>query len=273
MEIELPLFNQLKEVLLAYLPRVLGILLFIVVAWLLFKLIVFLSKRILKSTKIDDLSDKISKNAFWSKTRMSFDIRKAVLAIIKFCLWLLIVIVGASIFELDIVASGFGQILAYLPILFSALLILIFGILLATYLKKIVHNIMRSFGLSGARLFGIGVSYLILLVTIVMTLGQLGVDTNIITSNISIILGVLLTTIAIALGFGSVSIVKRLLYAFYMRKRIDEGDIILFDEKEYKVIGIEGIFLVLKENEEEIVLPIKDVADKKITIKHRAIRN
>src|SRR5690606_39783745 len=65
-----------------------------------------------------------------------------------------------------------------------------------------------------------------------MGLNQAGIDTTLITNNISIILGVVFASMALSFGLGSKDIVKGILYSYYLRKNIQIGDKIRIESED-----------------------------------------
>jgi len=101
----------------------------------------------------------------------------------------------------------------------------------------------------------------------ITALNQAGVDTTIITNNITIILGSFLLAFALGLGLGSREIVADLLRSFYTRKNYAVGDKIVIGEDSGVIEAIENNSLTLVTKEGKFVIPIKDVVSQKVEIK------
>lgn len=266
MDFNSPLLENLKQSFIQSLPKALGILLFIIVAWIVFKILVLVIKRLLRFSKIDALNEKINDNPMVARSNIEVDLKKIILVAAKWIIVLLLVVVGTAIFELERIAEGLGEVIAFLPTLFTALLILCLGIWLATYLKKFTYDLLKSFGINGAKAISSVICFAILLIALIIALEELGINTEIITDNLSIILGAFLIAIAIAVGLGSKEVVQRLLFGFYLRKNLKRGQAIRIDGTEGTIVSIDNISLILESGNQKIVYPIKTVADKKIEI-------
>ena len=127
---------------------------------------------------------------------------------------------------------------------------------------------MKSFELSGSNSIGNLVFYILLIITIIISLNQLGVNTEIITDNISIVLGATLLALSISLGLGSKDIIERLLFGFYTRKNLQIGQKIIIegDEEAGKIISIDNICMVLQKGEKKTIYPISEIVNKRIKI-------
>ena len=140
------------------------------------------------------------------------------------------------------------------------------GIFLASYMQKTFKKLLESFDAGGSKSISTIVFYIILSITVIVSLNQLGINTQIITDNISIILGALLLPLSIALGLGSRDIVQRLLFGYYSRKNFEIGQRIRIDEKEGTIVSIDNICLILQVEDQKIVYPIKQIVNKPIEI-------
>ena len=72
------------------------------------------------------------------------------------------------------------------------------------------------------------VFYIIAMLITVTALNQAGINTDIITNNLTIILGAFLASIALAFGLGSKDVIGDLMRSFYTRKNFEVGQKIHF---------------------------------------------
>ena len=213
MNIDLAILNDFKQIIIDSLPKILGIILFVIGGWLFLKFLLFIVKRFLKFSKIDLLNKKLNEIELFDSANFKIDFSKIILFFVKWIIILVIIIIGADIFGLNKISEEIGKLIDFLPTLFSAILIFFIGIFLASYAQKSVKNLLQSFDLGGSKSVSAIVFYAILVITVIIALNQLGVDTQIITDNISIILGALLLSLSIALGLGSRDVVQRLRFS------------------------------------------------------------
>ena len=166
-----------------------------------------------------------------------------------------------------IVSEEIGNLLRYLPKLFSAIALFMVGLYIANFVKKAIQGLFESFDLSGSKIISRLVFYIIAIIITITALNQAGIDTQIITNNLTIILGAFLAAIALAFGLGSREIVGDLLRSFYTRKNFAIGDKVTIDGIEGHIESIDNISLTLKNSNGKVVIPIKDVVETKVEIK------
>ncbi|MCX2678415.1 mechanosensitive ion channel [Galbibacter sp. EGI 63066] len=259
--------NNLYEDFIEIIPKVLGVIAFIIISYLLLKLILFLVRKSLKLTKLDSLLSKLNdKNPIFS-TSSKLQPTKIILMFVKWFLILIFIVVGADILGLTMVSNEVSKIIQYLPKLFTAVLIFFIGTYGAVLLRKTIQSALKSIDVNGAKAISLIVFYFVFVMVAIMTLNQAGIDTEIITKNLFFIICAFLAALTIALGLGSRDVVLRLLLGFYSRKNFPIGKRIKFDDVEGAVIAIDNISLVLEKNDgKKIVIPIKKIANKQVEI-------
>lgn len=250
----------------AFLPQVLKGILFLIVGWLLIKFILFLIKKALGFTNIDVLPEKLNVDEILGESSLKIQPTKIILSTVKWILILVFVIVGAELLGLRMVSEQLSNIIGYLPKLISALLLFAIGIYIANMVKKALIGMFKSLELTGGNLVGNIAFYIISILVTVTALNQAGINTDLITNNLSIIFGAILASFTIAFGLGSRDVIQRLLFGYYSRKNLRQGDKVIIDSIEGIVNSIDNICLVLDTEKGKIVLPIKNVVDSKIKI-------
>ncbi|MGS2764680.1 mechanosensitive ion channel family protein [Sinomicrobium sp. M5D2P9] len=223
---------------------------------------------ILKLSKIDKLSAKINEADFLEKSSFKIDLRKVILFFIKCFAILILLIMGADMLGLTAVSDVAGQLITYLPRFLSGVVILAIGIVIATFVKNAIQGMLKSFDMSGSKFIAGLAFYVILIITAITALNQIGVNTDIITNNILILLGAFLAAFTIALGLGSKDIVYRLILGFYTRKNFEAGMRIRVDGVEGIIVLIDNLSLVVAMEDKKIVFPIKNITNRNIEILH-----
>ena len=256
------LLSQLQEIL----PMVLGIILFFITSWILLRLVLFIVRKSLKLTKIDSLISKVTENGNLLGTSVKFSPTQIILGFVKWFMILILVILGSDLLGLTMISQEVGKLVSYLPRIFSAFVILGLGLYFATIARRSVQGMIKSFDFNGSKLIGLILFYTIVAITIITSLNQAGVNTDIITKNLSIILGAILATFTIAMGLGTKDIITRLVLGFYARKNFTVGQWIRVDQFEGKIEAIDNICLTVSNGEQRRIYPIKMISNKRIEI-------
>lgn len=249
------------------LPQIVIGILGLIVAWLLLKIILFVLKRVLRAAKIDTLSQKITNAKLFGDKEVKVDLLKIILLSAKILLILFFTIVIADVIGLTSVSDGIKAVLAYLPTLLSALFIFAGGIYLASVVKKATLALFESMGVGGSKLISNALFYIIAFFVSITALNQAGIDTEIITSNITMVLGAFLFAVALGFGLGSREVFADVLKMFYTRKNYMVGDVIAIDDLEGTIEAIDNITMTLMTKKGKVVLPIDEVVSKRVYLK------
>ena len=249
------------------LPKIVLGILGLVITWLLVKVILYIAKKILKAAKVDKLSKKIPEAKLFGDKDIKIDLVKIIIGIVRVLLILLFAVVLSEVLGLTAISEGIVSIFAYLPTLFSALLILSGGLYLASLVKKATLALFDSMGIGGSKFISGTLFYLISFFVAITALNQAGIETYIITNNFTLILGAFLFAIALGFGLGSREVFSDVLKTFYARKTYMVGDSISFDGIEGTVAAIDNIAMTLDTEDAKIVVPIKDVVAHRVTLK------
>lgn len=260
------LLQNLSENFLNFLPKFLMGIGFVIGAYIAYKMVLWVVKRFLKLSKIDRLNKIINENELISGNNLKIDISQVLLGIVKFITILVILIVGAEFLKLRIVSEQIGKLLEYFPQLITGALIFLFGAYLASQAKKLIYNLVKSLDSGGAKAISSLAFYLIFIFTALTALNQIGVETDMISNNISYFIGAALIAVTIAIGLGSRDIVYRLILGFYTKKNLEIGMKIQIGDQIGTIESIDNICLVLKTDQEKIIFPIKRVNNSEVKI-------
>jgi len=266
LKLDLSSFQKIFDDLLSGLPKVLGFIGFIILSWLLIKIFLYIVKKALNRTKIDEWSKKLSETEIFGNTTINIVLTKVILGVLKWLLILIFVLIGADIFGLEIVSQGIGSFIAYLPKLLTALLIFVGGVYIGTIVKKAVHSMFKSLEISGGNLVGNIAFYLIVIFISITAFDQAGIDTSVIKNNLTMILGSIVLSFTIAFGLGSRDVVKKLLFGFYSRKNFEVGQRIKVGKVEGIILAIDNICMTIKTKKGKVILPIDQVTSKKVEV-------
>lgn len=247
-------------------PKIIGATVIMLLGWLVIKIVMFLLGRILRLAKVNLLNDKINGMGMTSKGDFKIDVVKIILGFVKWLLILVFLIVAADILNWQIISVEIGNLLHYLPRFFSALALLMIGFYIGNFVKNTVKRLFDSLEFGGSNLVSNLLFYVIVIFMSVTALNQAGVDTTIITNNITLIMGSFLLSFALGVGLGSREIITDLLRSFYTRKTYAVGDRIVIGEDEGTIESIDNNSLTLVTYKGKFVIPIKDVVSQKVEI-------
>ena len=113
------LLESLYQELVIIFPKVIGGIVFILLSYLLLKLILFITKYVLKLSKIENLEKALNNSDALKNSSIEIDPTKIIIQFVRLFMILLIIVIGSDIFGLSVVSNQIGRIIDYLPQFFK----------------------------------------------------------------------------------------------------------------------------------------------------------
>jgi hypothetical protein len=247
-------------------PKILGVLALIIIFLIITKIITSIIKKVLIKANVNKLGDKLNEIQLSEGKTLNINLVNVLVKTVKWLLYLVLITIVADILELTMVSEGLKSFMGYLPKLFTALIIITLGLLFATFVKKSLQNLFESIDLSGGKLISQLVFIILMVLISITALNQAEINTEIITSNIKMILAAFLLAFALAFGFGARNAVEKVLNTFYARKLYEVGQTIEFNDIRGEVEAINSISVTIKTKAGKVIVPIKDIVESQVSI-------
>jgi hypothetical protein len=191
----------------ALLPGILAFLLAVVLFSLLGWLLAWVSRRVLTALHFNErLGRGTEAVTEWSPNQTPAGL------VAKLVFWIFFVIgvgVGADAFGASSNSTMAEGLLAYLPKLIGAAVILLVGTIVARFLSRGVLISAVNMNLQYARFLSLGVKWLVLVLTGAMALDHLRIGTVIVDLAFGILFGGIVLSLALSVGLGSRDLVSR----------------------------------------------------------------
>lgn len=196
---------------LALLPNVLAMLIILtaglVVAWMTG----YLVERLLRVIGLDHLSNRVGVTAALARGGVKTDPSRLIGRAAYWLVLVFAVMAGLGALNLKPVNQFAQSFLAYLPHLFTAVLILVAGYLLSNFVSQAVLIAAVNAGLPPARIVSTGSRWGVQLIATAMALEQLGIAENIVVVGFGIAFGGVVLATAIAFGLGARDLAREFL--------------------------------------------------------------
>ena len=190
------------------LPGLLALVLAVLIAVLLAWTVRVLLRRSLRGIRFDE------RTAQWSAGTAAewFGSQSPTEVLIRGVSWFIIfvgILIGISAFNADLTSQLVVRVFQYLPNLFAAIILLIFGNIIARFLARGVLIGAVNMNLQYARLLSIGVKWLVLVMAAAMALEHLEIGGRIVHLAFGMLFGGIVLALALAVGLGSKDMVSR----------------------------------------------------------------
>jgi len=194
--------NQFWLQLVNFVPKLLAVVVILFFGWVLAKLARTAVKRILDITKFDQFSQKSGLEAFINSGSFNLTLSGVISQVIYWLVIILFVITGANTLGLNEVANLLHDLASYLPRIILAILVMIFGTLLARFVNRLVFAWLYGIKFSHALAVSTSTEYGIQIIAMFVALEQLGIGMQLIYSLFVIVFGAFFLALAIAFGLG-----------------------------------------------------------------------
>ncbi|HWU35534.1 MAG TPA: hypothetical protein VN023_09900 [Methylovorus sp.] len=201
-DIFLSSLNQFWGQVATFFPRLLAVMVILFFGWVLAKIACIGVKRVLEFTHFDQFADKSGLEAFLKHSEFDLTLSGVISQVVYWLVILLFVITGANALGLNEVAVMLHQLANYLPKIIIAILVLLFGTLLARFVNRLVFAWLHGIKFSGALAISTSAEYGIQILAMFVALEQLDIGTQLLTSLFVIVFGAIFLALAIAFGLG-----------------------------------------------------------------------
>jgi hypothetical protein len=185
-----------------FFPKLLAVIVILFLGWVCAKVACVLVKRFLGLIRFDQFADRSGLEQFLSHSGVDLTLSGVISMVIYWLVILLFVITGANSLGLTEVAGMLNSLANYLPKIIIAILILIFGTLLARFVNRLVFAWLHGIKFDGALAISTTAEYAIQVFALFVALEQLDIGTQLLTALFIIVFGAVFLALAIAFGLG-----------------------------------------------------------------------
>lgn len=205
--------TPLKELLLrgwSFLVQFLTAVLVFIVGWLIAKLIMVFVTKMLKAIRLDSIAEETKVAEFLRKGGVKYTLSELLGVIIYWVIILGVLISALDLMALVGVSNLLDKILLYLPSVIGAIIILVLGIFISSFVATIVKAITANVGVNQASMLAKVAQLAIIIFTVVIALDELRIGT-VIVSAMNIVLGTIGLALGLAFGLGSKDVAGKLI--------------------------------------------------------------
>ena len=260
------LLKEISGKFLSFIPNIVSALLVVIAGIIIAKLIYKLIARLLQRVGADKLSDNLNRIDFIDKLNLNIKLSKVVAKFVYYFLILIVLVIATDILKMPVVSNLILEIFNFIPNLLVALILLILGLLLANWLKKMVYTIAKSLGLPSASLISNLVFYFIFINVLISAMVQAKINIEFFSTNITLIIAGVVFAFALAYGLASKSILANIISSFYYKNKYKIGDYIKVGENEGEICEIDNFHIILCKEDTKIIIPLNILNETEVKI-------
>ncbi|NCN06261.1 MAG: hypothetical protein GW946_00265 [Candidatus Pacebacteria bacterium] len=198
-----------------FFPRLLGALLIFVIGAALANGVRKFFVKILEKVRVAKMLQNTPVEHFLKNAELGHRIEDVIGSIFYWIVMLIIAQTSASVLGLESLSALLDRVLGYLPSVISAILVLFIGVLLAGLVEGLLKGTLKSVNAKSARALGKVGSYLVVIVSVMIAISELGIAREFIYILFVGFVAMISIGFGLALGLGGKNLVGKLLERWY----------------------------------------------------------
>jgi hypothetical protein len=194
--------NSFWTKLAAFVPQLLAALVILIFGWIVAKLLRAGFRQFLRVMHFDRLAEKSGIEAFLKHGELEISLTNLLSELVYWLVMLVVVILVSDSLGLSKVTELFNQVVLYIPHIIIAIIVLVFGTLIARAINRIIFAYLKNIGVDGALTISTVSEYAIQLFVVFVALEQLNIGTQLLTVAFAIGFGAICLALALAFGLG-----------------------------------------------------------------------
>jgi hypothetical protein len=186
----------------SFVPQMLAALLLLFVGWLLANLVRTGVLKLLDVLHFDSLAEKTGIEAFLKQGHLDLSLSRILAKLTYWIIIFIVIVTVANSLGLHMVADLFNKIVLYIPNIIVAILVLVFGVLVARFINRMVFAYLNNIGVQGALTISTLSEYGVIIFVVFVALEQLAIGTTLLTAAFQIGFGAIGLAFALAFGLG-----------------------------------------------------------------------
>jgi small-conductance mechanosensitive channel len=249
-----------------WLPNLLGALILLLIGWLIARLVQFIIGGLLRRLRLDALTERVGISRILSNAGLDSSVSNLLARLTYWLILFIFVLAAAESVGLIGISEMLNQLVGYMPNVLAAALILVLGSLIAQVVGDALRGMANQAGVASGPALGQIVRYTLLVFTIILALGQLGIQTDLLTIAASAL--VIATTLAMALafGFGSRDLARNIMAGYHAKEAFQEGQHLSVRNHSGQLVSIGTVKSVIKTSDGMVSMPNSVLTEEEVTV-------
>jgi len=257
--------HQISE----FLPRLLIALFLFLVGWILGKILSTLSRKISSRIGLDEMAQRSGLAQRMEQVKIARSVSDILGILIFWLIFLSFTLVAIRFIGLEGAIAPLQSFVEYIPNLLAAILTLIVGTILAQLVAKAVQAAMAGLGVEFHQAVGALTQGFLIVVTIIISINQLGIDVSLLSGLLTNIVTVIVAGLALSFGLGGREVARNVLAGYYARESFRSGDRIVLDGQEGILEGIGALNSTIRVQAGIVVFPNKHLTETQVLVLHQ----
>ncbi|MBS1253656.1 MAG: Small-conductance mechanosensitive channel [Anaerolineales bacterium] len=250
----------------AWLPSLVGAVLLIIAGVVIGRLIQAFLGGLLRRVGLDRAASRAGATEVLTDAGLDPSVSYLVARLVYWVILLVFVLAAAESLGLQGVADMISGLVAYLPSVLAAALILLLGGLIARLIGDAVGALAIQTGIQAGPVMGQAVRYVLLIFVIILALEQLGVETTLLTTATIALVGATALALAVAFGLGSRELARNIMAGFHAKEEFTIGQTLSVRGHTGRLVSVTSVKTIIETEDGHVSLPNSALTDEEVTI-------
>jgi len=250
-----------------YFPMIINIFigfLIFLIGYIVAKIIYNIILRTLKAIKLDKVDDMIRQVDMFKA--LDFNLPKFIAKLVYYLILLLVLQISVQSMGISSLSSGLSAIMAYVPKLLTAAVVFLIGVFVANIIKNALRSTTESLNIKTGKFISDAVFYLLVVIIGLMALSQAGIDTTLITNNLTMLIGGVLLAFMIGFGFASKDLMSSMLSSIYVNDSLSVGSKVKIGDVSGEITEMTSTTVIVKSGDRKISVPMHKLTSEIVEI-------
>lgn len=202
-----------------FVPQLIAAIILLLLGWILAKVARAGVMRLLKMLHFDKATEKSGLESFLQHAELEVSVASILGNLVYWLIILVMIVTVANSLGLHVVADLFNKVVLYIPNVIVAILVLVFGTILARFINRLVFAWLNNVGFAGALTVSTFSEYAMLVFVFFIAMEQLQIANELLTAAFIIAFGAVGLAFAIAFGLGSKDVAARAIEQIVNKKK------------------------------------------------------
>lgn len=260
--------REIFTIMAGWLPRLAAALVWLLLGWLVARLAQFMLRGALRRVGLDKLVERAGGSAMLSKAGLDRPASQVIARLVYWLVLLVFVLAATESLGLSRVVDTLSGLVDYLPKVLVAVLIVLFGGLLARVAGDTVGGLAGQAGVSTGKLLGQLVRYGLLAFVVILALEQLQVQTTLLIAAAIALVGATALTLALSFGLGTRELARDITAGLHAKEVFHVGQKLKLRSRTGRLVSIGTVKTVIEtETDHELLsLPNRVLIEEEVTI-------
>lgn len=254
-EVAVGALTELGSTVGAFLPSLLGAIVILAVGWLLSRSLELAASRLLRTVGIDRAAMRIGLSDIFERTGLTMSASELMARLLFWLLMLTFVLSSVETLGLEAVTSTIDRVIAFIPNVIGAGLILLLGLLFARFVGGLAGSTVAAAGFGGAARAGLVVQALTAVLVAVISIEQLGLDTQVLVVPLTALLAAAGFSAGLAFALGARPIITHILAGHFLRQSLPREAFVEIAGQRGVVLRVGATDTLLRDGQREWSVP------------------